>query len=259
MNALLPAADMRPVLATRALCKRFGGIVATDDVSIALEAGARRALIGPNGAGKTTLVNLLTGALAPSSGTIELDGTDVTRMPAFRRVRRGLARTFQINQLFADFTPEETLALAVARRRGVAGRMLRPLGAFADVVDDTGGLLRDFHLADVATRKVRHLAYGQQRLLEVAIAVAAQPRVLLLDEPMAGVPAGESADILDTLGALPGDVAVLLIEHDMDLVFRFATRITVLVDGAVLVEGTRDAVARDPAVKAAYLGEAAHG
>ncbi len=259
MSAIAAAPAMRPVLATRGLCKRFGGIVATSDVSLSLEAGARRALIGPNGAGKTTLVNLLTGALAPSSGTIELDGADVTRWPAFARVQRGLARTFQINQLFADFTPEETIALAVARRRGLARRMLRPLGGFAGVIDEAAELLASFHLGDVARRKVRHLAYGQQRLVEIAIAVAARPRVLLLDEPVAGVPTGESAEILDTLAALPADVSVLLIEHDMDLVFRFATHITVLVDGAVLVEGTRAEIARNPAVKAAYLGESAHG
>ena len=258
MNATASERAVSPVLATRALCKQFGGIIATRSVSIALEPGARRALIGPNGAGKTTLVNLLTGALPPSSGSIELDGADVTRMPAYQRVRRGLARTFQINQLFATFTPEETIALAVARRRGLARRMLRPLGRLPEVLDETAELLRRFHLADVAHRKVLHLAYGQQRLVEIAIAVAARPRVLLLDEPMAGVPAGESAAILDTLGALPADVSVLLIEHDMELVFRFATHITVLVDGAILVEGTSDAVARDPAVKAAYLGEAAH-
>jgi branched-chain amino acid transport system ATP-binding protein len=258
MSLAIGKAATRPVLATRALCKQFGGIVATRDVSIALEAGARRALIGPNGAGKTTLVNLLTGALVPSSGSIELDGADITRMPAWQRARGGLARTFQINQLFADFTPEETLALAVARRRGLARRMLRPLGRFGEVVDESAELLRRFHLAPVARRKVRHLAYGQQRLVEIAIAVAARPRVLLLDEPVAGVPAGESQEILDTLAALPADVSVLLIEHDMDLVFRFATHITVLVDGGVLVEGPSDAIARDPAVKAAYLGEAAH-
>ncbi len=247
-----------PVLRTHGLGKRFGGIVATADVSMSLERGARRALIGPNGAGKTTLVNLLTGTLPPSSGTIELDGVDVTRMPAHLRVQRGLARTFQINQLFADFTPEETLALAIARRRGLAGRMLRALGRFEDVVAESAELLARFHLSGVARHKVRHLAYGQQRLVEIAIAVAAKPHVLLLDEPVAGVPAGESAEILDTLAALPADVSVLLIEHDMDLVFRFATHITVLVDGAVLVEGTREAIARDPAVKAAYLGEAGH-
>jgi branched-chain amino acid transport system ATP-binding protein len=246
----------RPALATRGLHKQFGGITATHDVTLELAHGARHALIGPNGAGKTTLVNLLTGVLAPSAGRIELDGADITRLPPHLRAQRGLARTFQINQLFADFTPEETLALVVARREGLARRMWRSLGRFPSVVDEAGALLERFHLADVARRRVRVLAYGQRRLLEIATAVAGRPRVLLLDEPVAGVPAGESAEILATLAALPADVSVLLIEHDMDLVFRFATRITVLVNGAVLVEGPADEIARDPAVKAAYLGDA---
>jgi branched-chain amino acid transport system ATP-binding protein len=251
-----PAMTERPALATQALRKQFGGITATDDVSLSLAQGARHALIGPNGAGKTTLVNLLTGVFPPSAGRIELDGVDITRLPPHRRAQRGLARTFQINQLFADFTPEETIALVVARREGLARRMLRALGRFPSVVAETSSLLAQFHLADVAQRKVRELAYGQRRLLEIATAVAGKPRVLLLDEPVAGVPAGESAEILATLAALPADVSVLLIEHDMDLVFRFATRITVLVNGAVLVEGPADEIARDPAVKAAYLGDA---
>jgi len=245
-----------PTLATHGLVKRFGGIVATQDVSLALAHGARHALIGPNGAGKTTLVNLLTGVLPPSEGRIELEGEDITRMPPHQRVRRGLARTFQINQLFLDFTPEETLALVIAQRERLAARMLRPLGRFAALADEAGALLAQFHLTDVSHRKVRELAYGQRRLLEIATAVAGKPRVLLLDEPVAGVPAGESGEILDTLAALPADVSVLLIEHDMDLVFRFATTITVLVNGAVLVEGPAEDIARDPAVKAAYLGDA---
>jgi branched-chain amino acid transport system ATP-binding protein len=250
------AAALAPVLATRHLRKQFGGITATNDVTLALAPGARHALIGPNGAGKTTLVNLLTGVFPPSGGTIELDGVDITGLPPHQRAQRGLARTFQINQLFLDFTPEETLALVIAQREGLARRMLRALGRFTSVVDETGALLAQFHLTAVATRKVRELAYGQRRLLEIATAVAGKPRVLLLDEPVAGVPTGESTEILDTLAALPADVSVLLIEHDMDLVFRFATRITVLVNGAVLVEGPAGDIAHDPAVKAAYLGDA---
>jgi branched-chain amino acid transport system ATP-binding protein len=249
----------RPALATRGLRKQFGGIVATQDVTMQLAPGARHALIGPNGAGKTTLVNLLSGVLSPSSGSVELDGEDITRLTPHLRARRGLARTFQINQLFLDFTPEETLALVVARRQGMALHMLRPLGRFGAALDEAAALLAQFHLADVAHRQVRELAYGQRRLLEIATAVAVRPRVLLLDEPVAGVPAGESAEILAMLAALPAEVSVLLIEHDMDLVFRFASRITVLVNGAVLVEGPADEIARDPAVKAAYLGESRHG
>jgi branched-chain amino acid transport system ATP-binding protein len=243
-------------LSTHGLCKQFGGIAATQDVSLSLAHGARHALIGPNGAGKTTLVNLLTGLLEPSAGSIALDGEDITRLASHRRAQRGLVRTFQINQLFAEFTPLETLALACAQRAGLGARMLRALVRFPQVVDEASALLDRFHLADVMHRKVRELAYGKRRLLEIAVAVAGKPRVLLLDEPVAGVPAGESTEILATLAALPADVSVLLIEHDMDLVFSFATRISVLVNGALLVEGPTDAIARDPRVKAVYLGEA---
>jgi branched-chain amino acid transport system ATP-binding protein len=245
-----------PALATRGLCKAFGGVAATQDVSLALARGARHALIGPNGAGKTTLVNLLTGVLAPSAGTIELDGADITALPTHRRARRGLVRTFQISQLFMPFTPLETLALVSAERDGVGGRMWRALGRHRAAVDEAVDVLAQFHLTDVMHRPVRELAYGKRRLLEIAVAVAGRPRVVLLDEPMAGVPAGESGEILDTLAALPSDVCVLLIEHDMDLVFRFATRISVMVNGALLAEGSADAIARDPQVRAVYLGKA---
>ena len=250
------AAAAPPVLATRGLCKRFGGITATDGVALALAHGARHALIGPNGAGKTTLVNLLSGVLAPSAGAIELDGRDITHLPAFARARRGLARTFQISQLFAQFTPLDTIALVMAERDGLGIRMWRALDRMSALTDEAMTLLARFHLADVACACVLTLPYGRRRLLEIAIAVAARPRVLLLDEPCAGVPAGESAEILDTLAALPGDVAVLLIEHDMDLVFRFAHRISVLVNGALLAEGAAAEIARDPRVRAVYLGEA---
>jgi ABC-type branched-subunit amino acid transport system ATPase component len=248
-----------PALATRGLCKTFGGIAATQDVTLSLARGARQALIGPNGAGKTTLVNLLTGLLAPSAGAIELDGVDVTAMPTHRRARLGLMRTFQINQLFTRFTPLETLALVCAQRAGAGGHMLRALGRHLTAVDEAAAVLAQFHLAGDMRRMVRELPYGKRRLLEIAVAVAGRPRVLLLDEPLAGVPAGESGEILDTLAALPPDVCVLLIEHDMDLVFRFASRISVMVNGALLVEGSADAVARDPQVRAVYLGEAHRG
>jgi len=245
-----------PALATQGLSKTFGGIAAAQGVTMTLAHGARHALNGPNGAGKTTLVNLLTGFLAPSAGTIALEGVDITSLPTHRRARKGLVRTFQINQLFAQFTPLETLALVCAQRAGIGGRMLRALGRHPATVDEAAAVLTRFHLADVMNRTVGELAYGKRRLLEIAVAVAARPRVLLLDEPVAGVPAGESGEILDTLAALPADVSVLLIEHDMDLVFRFATHISVMVDGALLVEGTADAIARDPQVKAVYLGDA---
>jgi len=245
-------------LETRGLAKRFGGIVATDSVSFRLERGARHALIGPNGAGKTTFVNLLTGVLAPSAGRVLLEGNDVTRLRPEARVRLGLVRTFQINQLFADLTPLETLALAVGERLGHGATWNRSLGgeALAREVDQVAAR---FGLADVLDVRSDTLPYGKQRLLEIAVAFACAPRVLLLDEPAAGVPAAERRDILDAIAALPADVSVLLIEHDMGLVFDFAQRISVLVDGALLVEGPPDEIARDPRVKAVYLGEEVSG
>ncbi len=241
-------------LETAGLTRRFGGLVATSDVSLRLARGARHALIGPNGAGKTTLINLLTGVLAPSAGRILLDGADITRLRADRRVQRGLVRTFQINQLFADFTPRETVALAVARRRGLDGNpWRRPGGALAD---ETAAVLARFGLHAEADAPVRTLAYGRQRLLEIATAIACGPRVLLLDEPAAGVPEGERDGILAGIAALPNDVCVLLIEHDMDLVFRFAQSVTVLVAGSILAEGPPDAIAADPRVRDVYLGPA---
>jgi branched-chain amino acid transport system ATP-binding protein len=247
------------VLETRGLQKRFGGIVATQDVSIAFRRGARHALIGPNGAGKTTLVNLLTGMLEPTSGSILLDGAEITRWPAHQRARRGLVRTFQISQLFETLTPLETLALVVAQRENAGLRLFAPLAMHDGFAEEAASLLQCMHLGDAMDRRVSVLAYGKRRLLEIAIALASRPRVLLLDEPMAGVPSTDSREILDTLAALPDDVTVLLIEHDMDLVFRFASRISVLVNGALLAEGPADDIARDPQVKAVYLGEAVHG
>ena len=251
---MTPAPGAAPVLETVSLVRRFGGLVATNDVSLALAPGARHALIGPNGAGKTTFVNLLTGVLKPTSGTISLGAEDVTDLSVHARVRRGLVRTFQINQLFPALTPAETVALAVAERRGLGRDAWRPAGR-GGVAEEAAGILARFGLGDVMNRETRFLAYGRQRLLEIATAFAAGPRVLLLDEPAAGVPEDERHAILDILGDLPADVTVLLIEHDMDLVFRFADRITVLVDGALLVDGTPAEVAADPRVKAVYLGE----
>jgi ABC-type branched-subunit amino acid transport system ATPase component len=244
-------------LETVGLCKRFGGIVATDDVSLRLDQGARHALIGPNGAGKTTLINLLTGVLEPSAGRILLDGDDITRLKPHARVRRGLARTFQINQLFPELTPLETIALAVSERRGAGSDWWRRLGAGGDLVGEVVEVAGRFGLADALDARTATLPYGKQRLLEIAVAFACRPRVLLLDEPAAGVPEAERHELLATVAALPKDVTVLLIEHDMDLVFSFADRISVLVGGALLVEGTPEDVAADPRVRAVYLGEAA--
>ena len=242
------------VLAAEGLSKRFGGIVATDNVTLHLKKGARHALIGPNGAGKTTLINLLTGVLEPSSGRILLEGQNITRLEPHQRVRRGMVRTFQINQLFDSLTPLETLELTVSQQQGLGWKWWQALGHSAEVTRRTEALLEQFHLTEVMSQKTSELAYGKRRLLEIAIALACEPRVLLLDEPVAGVPAGEREELLQTVAALPSDVSVLLIEHDMDLVFSFATRMTVLVNGAVLVEGDPAQIAIDPQVKAVYLG-----
>ena len=246
---------MTPVLETQALRKTFGGLVATNDVSFRLPAGARHALIGPNGAGKTTLVNLLTGVLQPSSGRILLQGEDITGLPAHQRVQRGLARTFQINQLFAELTPLQHVVLAISQREDVATGWWRPLGSRSAIVDEAEALLRRLDLSDVRDRRTETIAYGRQRLLEIAVALAAKPAVLLLDEPAAGVPETERHQILDVIEALPAEVTLLLIEHDMQLVFRFARTISVLVNGALFVEGPAAEIARDERVRKVYLGE----
>ena len=245
---------MTLVLETHALVKRFGGITATNQVSLRVETGARHALIGPNGAGKTTLINLLTGVLEPTSGRISLDGRDITRLPPHQRVRRGIVRTFQIDQLFNELTPLQTLALAVSNRLGIGTRWWQPLGRDPRVAPACEALLGKFRLDDVMDRKVAVLPYGKRRLLEIATAIACQPRVLLLDEPVAGVPEGERQDIFETINALPAEVSVLLIEHDMDLVFNFARTVSVLVNGAVFAEGDVQTISNDPRVKAVYLG-----
>jgi branched-chain amino acid transport system ATP-binding protein len=252
-------AAVTTVLETRSLVKRFGGLAATDDVSLVVERGARHALIGPNGAGKTTLINLLTGVLEPTSGTIKLDGQDITTLASHLRVRRGVVRTFQINQLFNSLTPLSSLSLAVSVHQRTSTRWWRALGSDAAVAAECEGLLARFRLADVMDQPVHSLAYGKRRLLEIAMALACQPRVLLLDEPVAGVPEGERQEIFETINALPADVSILLIEHDMDLVFNFAKTVTVLVNGAVFAEGDVATVSGDPRVKAVYLGEDTNG
>jgi branched-chain amino acid transport system ATP-binding protein len=248
---------MPPVLETLSLEKRFEGTLATSSVSLSIEKGARQALIGPNGAGKTTLINLLTGVLRPSDGQILLDGRDITGLQSHQRVRLGIVRTFQINQLFANLTPLETIGLAVSERGGSGSDWWRLVGAKPQVVDEAVEILARVHLTDVMYERTAALPYGKQRLLEIALAIACGPRVLLLDEPAAGVPEAERHELMATIAALPRDVTVLLIEHDMDLVFAFADRISVLVNGSLLAEGAPDVIARDPRVKAAYLGEAA--
>jgi ABC-type branched-subunit amino acid transport system ATPase component len=248
---------MSLALETQGLGKHFGGLNVTRDLSLKIEQGARHALIGPNGAGKTTVINLLTGVLKPDTGRILLEGNDITGLPVHTRVLRGLSRTFQINQLYADLTPLETIGLAVSERLGRGGDWWRRMGTRDDVNAEIAETLARFHLLEVMGERTATLPYGKQRLLEIAVAIAAKPRVLLLDEPAAGVPESERHDILAAVAALPRDVTVLLIEHDMDLVFSFADRISVLVSGAMLVEGPPAEVARDARVKAVYLGEAA--
>ena len=245
------------ILETRGLTKEFKGFCAVSDVNLKVSRGAIHALIGPNGAGKTTVINLLTGVLKPNGGRILLEGHDITDLPVHARVLRGLSRTFQINQLYADLTPLETIGLAVSERLGRGGDWWRVMGTRDDVNAEIAENLARFHLLDVMNELTATLPYGKQRLLEIAVAIAAKPRVLLLDEPAAGVPETERHDILAAVAALPRDVTVLLIEHDMDLVFSFADRISVLVNGALLVEGPPGEVARDSRVKAVYLGEAA--
>ena len=247
------------VLRTQGLSKRFGGITATDNVSLNVRRGARHALIGPNGAGKTTLINQLTGVLAPSQGQVLLGDLDITALAPHRRVALGLARTFQINQLYASLTPSQSLGLAVASQRDAGRRWWQPMGADPQIAAEVAALLDQFRLTEHADQATRTLPYGKRRLLEIGLAVAMKPQVLLLDEPAAGVPAAERQDILATVAALPAEVAVVLIEHDMDLVFSFAHWITVLVNGAVLTEGPPAQIAADPQVRAVYLGESAVG
>ena len=249
---------MPAVLQTSELTKRFGGITAANSVTLSVEKGARHALIGPNGAGKTTVINLLTGVLRPTAGRILLDGRDITDLEAHKRVALGIARTFQINQLFADLTPLETIGLAVSERMELGQQWWRLTGSKGIVIEESVDILDRFNLTDVMDERTATLPYGKQRLLEIALAIACRPNVLLLDEPAAGVPEAERHGILDAVAALPSDVTVLLIEHDMDIVFSFADRISVLVNGELFVDGTPEQVAQDPRVRAVYLGEEAH-
>jgi len=247
---------MTIALRTEDLCKSWGGVFANDRVTLALPVGARHALIGPNGAGKTTFVNLLTGLYAPSAGRVWLGDTDVTDLPMHHRVRRGLVRTFQINTLFAGLTVIESVVLAICERTGVAHVWYRTVASCSAQIREAEQLLDRLRLGEVANTLTRNLPYGKQRLLEIALALAMQPKILLLDEPASGIPAADSAEVFEVIAQLPGDVTVLFIEHDMELVFRFAQRIAVLVDGRLLTEGTPTEIAADQRVRDVYLGEA---
>jgi branched-chain amino acid transport system ATP-binding protein len=245
-----------PALATRQLNKSFGSLVVAKDVDLAIPAGARHALIGPNGAGKTTLINLVTGMLRPDGGHVLLDGADVTRLSPDERVKRGPARTFQVNALFPRLSPLEAVTLVVCERRGIAATWWRGLGAYRGEVDEAHEILRSLSLDAVGQRPTSELPYGQQRLLEIALALATRPRVLLLDEPAAGVPRDESGQLFAAIGGLSRDLTVLFIEHDMNVVFRFASRVIVMVGGQILAEGTPPEIAADRRVQQIYLGGA---
>ena len=246
---------MTAALDVKGLNRSFGALHVTRDVDLTLERGARHALIGPNGAGKTTLVNLITGVLKPSAGQVLLNGEDITSWTQARRARRGLARTFQINQLFRGLTVLENLCMTIGERDGNCNNMWRSAGARRAVIDEALDHLAALRMVDDALKLVRELPYGRQRLVEIAMALAQRPRVLLLDEPAAGVPSSETHLILDVVAGLDPDIAVLIIEHDMDVVFRFAKEITVLVQGAVFTKGTPEDIRTNEKVREVYLGE----
>ena len=250
---------MTAALATLGLNKSFGSLVVASDIAFSLPKGERYALIGPNGAGKTTLINLLTGMLKPDSGQILLDGDEISAQPPAARVRRGLVRTFQINSLFPKITALDAVTLAVCERRGEAGVWWRGLARYGEAVEEAHTILTSLRLDHVERTTTKELAYGQQRLLEIALALATKPKVLLLDAPAAGVPKDESGDLFAAIDGLSRDLSILFIEHDMNLVFRFASRIIVLVSGRILVEGTPAEIASDPRVREVYLGKARHG
>jgi branched-chain amino acid transport system ATP-binding protein len=245
------------VLVADQLAKHWGAFRANDGVSLELQPGARHALIGPNGAGKTTFVNLLTGRYRPTAGEVFLCGERVTALGEHERVRRGLARTFQVNTLFGGMNVLDSLLVAICERRGRGGLWFQPVQSLREEVREAWALLEQLRLAGDAEVLTKRLPYGKQRLLEVALALATRPRLLLLDEPASGIPSAESREMFEVIAALPREVTVLFIEHDMDLVFRFAERISVLVAGRMLAEGTPDAIGKDPRVREVYLGGSA--
>jgi ABC-type branched-subunit amino acid transport system ATPase component len=247
---------MNPALETRGLCKNFGALAVARDIAFRLERGARHALIGPNGAGKTTFVNMVSGKLPPSSGAILLDGEDVTALAEAQRVKRGLARTFQITQLFRGLSVIDNVALAVGERRGVAGDLLRPAGSPRTVLEESYAVLERLGLADDALRPLRELAYGRQRLVEMAVALALEPKVLLLDEPAAGLSRAERQLLTALLLGLDREVTLLIIEHDMDVALTVAERVTMMYEGAVIVEGTPAEIRSNQRVHDLYLGRA---
>ena len=243
-----------PALRLDGVTKDFGGLRAVDAISLEVRSGERRALIGPNGAGKTTLFNLISGSLPVSAGTIRLFGRDVTGVPAHRRAAQGLARTFQITNLFADLTVQENCLLAVQAHTPTRFAMLRPVGALAELRARAQAALAAVGLAGVGDALVRNLSHGEQRQLEIALALAGRPRVLLLDEPTAGLSPAESRLMAELLGRLDPAITVLMIEHDMDIALELSPHVTVLHYGRVIADGPRDEVKADPQVREIYLG-----
>ena len=246
-------------LSTRGLDKSFGSLVVASDIELDLPPGERYALIGPNGAGKTTLINLITGMVKPDKGQIFLGADEITMLRPEERVKCGLVRTFQINTLFPHLSALEAVTLAVCERRGYAGSWWEKLPAYGDAIEEAYAILLSLRLAASCHRPTRELAYGQQRLLEIALALATKPKVLLLDEPAAGVPQQESAELFSVIAGLSQEIAVLFIEHDMNVVFRFAHRIIVMAAGRILLQGTPKEIAADARVREVYLGRARHG
>lgn len=243
------------VLTVDGLNKSFGGIKATDDLTLQVTDTELHAIIGPNGAGKTTLISQLCGLQMPDTGTIRFQGRDITRLPAHRRARLGMARSFQITSLIMDMTVADNVALAVQARQGRSFRFVRPARKIPDLRGPALALLDQVGLADKADRTTSALSHGEHRKVEIAIALAARADLLLLDEPMAGLGAEESQEMVALLQAIKGQQAILLIEHDMDAVFALADRISVLVYGHIIATGTPDDIRANQAVQQAYLGE----
>lgn len=249
---------MNTTLRTEGLSKHWGPFKANSDVTLTFAPGARHALIGPNGAGKTTFINLLTGTFAPTGGQVFFGDENITALPQHERVKRGMTRTFQINTLFPGLTVLESVVLAICERERLHTVWYQTVAQQRNAIDEAIALLASLKLERDADSVTRSLPYGKQRLVEIALALATKPKVLLLDEPAAGIPSAESAELFDVIAQLPRDVTIVFIEHDMGLVFRFAERITVLVGGKVLTEGTPAEIAADQRVKEVYLGEAEH-
>jgi ABC-type branched-subunit amino acid transport system ATPase component len=246
------------VLATRGLVKRFGALVVTDHIDFELRAGERHAVIGPNGAGKTTFVGLLSGTLQPNEGTISLLGRDITNERLDRRVKAGLVRTFQISSLFRTLSVLENVYLAASEHLGTARQMFCPAAHRRDVLDRAEQVISSLGLADDMHRRISEIAYGRQRMVEIALALCLDPKVLVLDEPAAGIPAKETAQLLDAIERLPKQIAILMVEHDMQVVRRFASHVTVFVSGAVLVTGSPQEVMSNEHVRSVYLGQSGH-